>query len=69
MVAPTRSATVERLLERHRQEAQRLREDKGDPVGFIAEAVRDSFDAESLAAAFRELTEGESFFDDEADER
>lgn len=66
----SRSVAVERLLERHRQEAHQPREETGDPVEFAAAAVRASFDAESLAAAFRELTEGMSVFDeDEADKR
>jgi hypothetical protein len=65
MLTSTRSPIVQNLLDRHREEAQRLREERGDPVEFIALAVRDSFDAESLAAAFRDLTEGVSIFDED----
>lgn len=64
MLTSTRSPVVQKLLERHRQEAQRLRDERGDPVEFIALAVRDTFDRESLAAAFRELNDGASIFDD-----
>ncbi len=59
---------LDHLLAIHREEAQRLRAELGDPEEAMAWIVRDSFDADSLAAAFRELTEGGSVWDDEPDE-
>lgn len=58
MVTSTKSKTVEALLAQHRLEAQRLRDTEGDPVEFLGRIVRESFDPESLAEAFQELTEG-----------
>lgn len=69
MVTTTHSPALERLLARHRDEAQRLRDQLGDPDEALGRIVRDTFDAASLAEAFRDLTEGGSVWDDDADER
>lgn len=70
MATPTRSAALDRLLERHRIEAARLREERGDPEVWMGEVVRKLFTAEDLEDAFWELTHGGTMFDThEPDER
>jgi hypothetical protein len=58
-------ANLDRLLAAHRKDATRLRTELGDPEEAMGWIVRDSFDADSLAAAFRHLTEGGSLWDDD----
>jgi hypothetical protein len=55
-------------LEAHRVEARRLREIHGDPALWLASIVRETFDEHALDEAIRELNEGGSVWDDEADE-
>ncbi len=70
VVHPTLSPEGQRVLAEHREKAQRLREQYGNPLEHLAAVVRDSFDQESLEEAFRELTEGGPLWDDdEPDER
>jgi hypothetical protein len=65
MASSTHSPALERLLARHREEAKRLKEQLGDPDEALGQVVRESFDADSLAEAYRELTEGGSVWDDD----
>ncbi len=70
MVTSMHTPALERLLARHREEAVRLREQLGDPDEALGRIVRDTFDAATLAEAFRDLTAGGSIWDDdEANER
>ncbi len=70
MTTPTRSAALDKLLERHRIEAARLREPYGDPEIRLGPLVREMFEPGDLERAFWELTHGVSIFDDdERDER
>jgi hypothetical protein len=70
MTTSTRSAALERLLERHRIEAERIRAERGDPDTWVGDVVRGLFDAESLESAFQELIRPAPLFDnDECDER
>ncbi|MBA2276408.1 MAG: hypothetical protein H0W06_01480 [Chloroflexia bacterium] len=65
LVHPTLSPEVQRVLAEHRERAQQLREQYGDPLEHFAAVVRDSFDQESLEEALRELTEGGSMWDED----
>ena len=66
MTTSTRFAALERLLERHRVEAERLREERGDPETWVGDVVRSLFDAESLESAFQDLTRPAPLFDNDA---
>ncbi|MGH2533608.1 MAG: hypothetical protein ACRDJW_15020 [Thermomicrobiales bacterium] len=53
-----RTPALERLLERHRLEAEQLRRELGDPQEALAAFVREHYDQELLAAAFQDLIGG-----------
>jgi hypothetical protein len=60
-----RSPALTKLVEEHRAEADRLRQRWPDPEEELGRIVRLNFDAEGLADAFRQLTEGGSVWDDD----
>lgn len=68
MATSTRSAALDRLLERHRIEAEQLRKKLGDPATFTAAFVRATFEPDELESAFQYLTNGGSIFVDEDDD-
>ncbi|MGH2562554.1 MAG: hypothetical protein ACRDJH_26135 [Thermomicrobiales bacterium] len=68
---PPQSPSLERLLERHRLEAEQLRQELGDPKEALAAFVREHYDQELLAEAFHDLIGGSNVWDadDMIDER
>lgn len=67
---PPLSPALQEVLDAHREEARRLRQQHGDPALWLASIVRESFDREALEEAFWELMEGGSAWDDDGpDER
>lgn len=67
---PTHSPGLDRLLADHRQEAERLRQAFDSSEEALGWVVRETFSQEGLAAAFRNLTEGGSVWNDDGlDER
>jgi hypothetical protein len=58
MTKPRRAPSLERLLERHRLEAEQLRQELGDPREALAAFVCEHYDQELLAEAFQDLIGG-----------
>ena len=58
------SPDLQRVLDWHRAEAARLREELGDPMEAMSAFVREHFDRESLEESLRE---GGSFWVDDDD--
>ena len=58
------SPELQRVLDWHREEAARLREELGDPMEAMSAFVRKHFDPESLEESLRE---GGSFWADDED--
>jgi len=70
MATQTRSVALERLLDRHRREAERIRAERGDPETWVGDVVHAIFEPEDLESAFQELTRPGSLWDhDQRDER
>ncbi len=70
MPTSVRSSTLDRLLTRHRRDAEEIRAMHGDPVEFLGRVVRAGFTREELEEAYRESIRGGNMFDaDEPDER
>ncbi|HET8524323.1 MAG TPA: hypothetical protein VFL82_13895 [Thermomicrobiales bacterium] len=59
------SEALKKLLERHQAEAERLRQEMGDPEEALSAFVRAHFDIDILEDIFNEMIEGESLLDDE----
>ncbi|MGH2535746.1 MAG: hypothetical protein ACRDJW_26135 [Thermomicrobiales bacterium] len=62
---PPRPASLERVLAAHREEAERLREELGDPAEALASFVREQYDPAALEDVARDMREGASFWHDD----
>lgn len=62
---PRVSPHLQRVWDRHREEAARLREQYGDPEDAVSSFIRTHFDREALEEALRASLEGEALWDDD----